>query len=295
MSNEKSTNNVNPTTNQSPINEIPYLIQNKYPSTTDALLYDNTTSEYYAEPTNILIKETLSENDATVASNQLKEITVKDVEFSNPNRIKRRFEKSNDVKKERVKSYGEVFTPTWVIKLQIDECDNCYKEDDLETYVNRIWLEITCGEAPYIVNRIDLETNELIPIYDRIGFLDRKLIKINEQCNDLEEWRQLVLQAYKASFGFELNGDSLYFARENMLSTYYEFYVDKWKSDPIEADMVMIAIVIGCTMFQMDGLKYTTTVFYFDSETGEYQTEEIKARIPDWEKNEMIPFENILK
>ena len=57
--------------------------------------------------------------------------------------------KSRELQKERTKSKAEVFTPTWIVKKQNDEVDNDYQNDELETYVKRKWLEITCGEGPY--------------------------------------------------------------------------------------------------------------------------------------------------
>lgn len=49
-------------------------------------------------------------------------------------------------------------------------------------------LEITCGEAPYIVSRYDAATGEIIPIERRIGILDRKLRVVNENTETEEDW-----------------------------------------------------------------------------------------------------------
>ena len=92
--------------------------------------------------------------------------------------------KSNDLKKERTKSKAEVFTPSWIVKKQNDAVDENYMDDSLEKYVSRKWLEITCGEAPYMVSRYEMETGELIPIEERVGFVDRKLKRINKEVSD---------------------------------------------------------------------------------------------------------------
>ena len=44
-----------------------------------------------------------------------------------------------------------------------------------EDYVKSKRLEISCGEAPYLVSRYDTVTGKTIKIEDRIGLLDRKL------------------------------------------------------------------------------------------------------------------------
>ena len=41
-------------------------------------------------------------------------------------------------------------------------------------YVNDKRLEVSCGEAPYIVSRYDTVTGIIIDPKDRIGILDRK-------------------------------------------------------------------------------------------------------------------------
>lgn len=49
-----------------------------------------------------------------------------------------------------------------------------------KAYVDSQRLEITCGEAPYLVSRYDATTGELIlPPIRRIGMLDRKLRIVN--------------------------------------------------------------------------------------------------------------------
>ena len=54
-------------------------------------------------------------------------------------------------------------------------------------------LEITCGEAPYIVSRYDAATGELLEIKQRIGILDRKLRVVNE--NTVNEKRMVQVGA----------------------------------------------------------------------------------------------------
>lgn len=87
--------------------------------------------------------------------------------------IKPRALKTADMQKKRTKSKAEVFTPTWIVKKQNDILEKAYKDDDLPTYVSRKWLEITCGEAPYMTTRYDMEKGELIPLSQRQGFVDK--------------------------------------------------------------------------------------------------------------------------
>jgi len=164
--------------------------------------------------------------------------------------------KTKDLQKERTKTKAEVFTPTWIVKKQNDAVDENYKNDDLETYVKRKWLEITCGEAPYMTSRYDMETGVIVPICERVGFVDRKLSRINAEISDKAEWQRLAELAYKSSYGFEWNGDSLLLARENLLYTYRDYYAAKWNKEPLYGLFEEIAKIISYNVFQMDGLKY---------------------------------------
>lgn len=164
--------------------------------------------------------------------------------------------KSSELQKARTKSKAEVFTPTWIVKKQNDAIDLNYSNDNLETYIKRKWLEITCGEAPYMASRYDMDSGKIIPLKKRVGFVDRKLARINSEIHDKAEWHRLAEEAYKASYGFEWNGDSLLLARENLLYTYRDYYFAKWHEEPIYGLFEDIAEIISYNLFQMDGLKF---------------------------------------
>lgn len=107
-----------------------------------------------------------------------------------------------------------------------------------------------------MATRYDMETGEIIPLAERVGFVDRKLQRLNAEVNDKAEWQRLVEQAYQSSYGFEWNGDSLLLARENLLYSYRDYYLAKWQQEPILGLFESIAEVISYNLFQMDGLKY---------------------------------------
>ena len=94
----------------------------------------------------------------------------------------------------------------------------------MQSYVDSRRLEITCGEAPYVVSRYDAATGEIIPIRDRIGLLDRKLRVVNENADGDAEWLKWALRALQSSYGYEFQGDNLLIARVNVLITFAEHY-----------------------------------------------------------------------
>lgn len=202
------------------------VIRERMPNILDILLIDRTTSTGQ-ETKNIIWANDNYLKYGTKSYGATQHIYPPLITGSNGYLIMPRALKDKKLQKARTKSKAEVFTPTWIVKKQNDEVDKNYQNDDLEVYVKRKWLEITCGEAPYMATRYDMGTGEIIPLTERVGFVDRKLKRINSEVEDKAEWQRLVEEEYKASYGFEWNGDSLLLARENLLYTYWDYYFEK--------------------------------------------------------------------
>lgn len=198
------------------------------------------------------------------------ELTVSSVLGLNNEELQPRVHKSKEYQKGRTKERAEVFTPSWICKDMNDFCDSEWfgvekeklkyvfdKKHTLKKYIELRKLEITCGEAPFIVSRYDASTGESLSIKDRIGFLDRKLQVINENIDDSKEWLKFVKMAYNSSYGYEYQGDNLLKARLNLLITFVEYFGYKFKSTPDLKDLKNISEIISKNIWQMDGLKYT--------------------------------------
>ncbi|MBV7435626.1 Eco57I restriction-modification methylase domain-containing protein [Cardiobacteriaceae bacterium TAE3-ERU3] len=210
--------------------------------------------------------------------------------------------KALELQKIRTKSQAEVFTPVDIVKKQNDVVEADYANDDLEHYVKRKWLEITCGEAPYMATRYDMQTGAIIPISMRVGFVDRKLSRINAEVNDEDEWLRLAAEAYRSSYGFEWSGDSLLLARENLLYTFCDYYAAKWGAEPPLNLLEEIAVIISFNLFQMDGLKGILPLSDSHELIGYGQLTLLdtaddlpslsggRAQIMDWDANKMVLF-----
>lgn len=230
----------------------------------------------------------------------------------------------------RTRKKAEVFTPAWVCCLMINALDEDWfgrpdvfgqlngqewvpqdgeielpKRRRWQTYVDSRILEITCGEAPYIVSRYDMGTGEIIPIKDRIGILDRKLRIVNENAGSEEEWLKWTLRAYQAVYGYEYQGDNLLIARFNLLLTFTDYMQERWGRQPSEKELNEVAKVISWNIWQMDGLKaaipigalyeeyHQMTLFemFQDESKAEDSAEHIPCRIYDWRgQNKSIEF-----
>ncbi len=159
----------------------------------------------------------------------------------------------------RTRDKAEVFTPLSIVKQMNDACDTVpITGDNWQTYVALLKLEITCGEAPFIVSRYDpvSDSQELLPLDKRIGFLDKKLSVVSKYCNTKEDWLNWAKIAFQSSYGYEWQGDSLLIARENLLYSFIDYYQAQFSEPPSSELQKEIAEIIVWNIFQMDGLKY---------------------------------------
>ncbi|HFR3713943.1 TPA: Eco57I restriction-modification methylase domain-containing protein [Streptococcus suis] len=218
------------------------------------------------------------------------------------NLIQPRSEKSKYEQKDRTKVRAEVFTPTWLVKQQIDAVDQDFQNLDLEAYLNLKWLEITCGEAPYMVSRYDTVTGQALDLEERVGFLDRKLHRLSQQVHEEEAWFQGAVTAYQNAYGYEYQGDSLLLARENLLASFIDYYQAKFDQEPSPSQKQTIAQIISYNVLQMDGLTYTSPYsqqakeavqLSLFEEIAEQTSQPQKAQIKDWKTNELIDFERL--
>ena len=170
--------------------------------------------------------------------------------------IRPRVLKSKENQTDRSKDMAEVFTPSWICNAQNNLVEDALPNDmTWQDYVRLTCLEITCGEAPYLVSRYDAATGESIPLEKRVGLLDRKLRFVNEKTETKEEWFEWVQIAYQNTYGYEWQGDNLLLAREALLYTFIDYYQAKFCEYPAEANILKIADIISWNLWQMDGLK----------------------------------------
>lgn len=234
--------------------------------------------------------------------------------------IKTRARKALEHQEKRTKKRAEVFTPLWIVnkmnnyadeewfgKKDIFNKDNKIefpKDKNWKDYIASTRLEITCGEAPFLATRYDVETGEYIPIKDRIGILDRKLRVVNENAITEKEWIEWANKALQATYGYEFQGDNLLIARVNILLTMEEYIIDKFKRKPTIEEYKTFIKVIVWNIWQMDGLTGTVPFYerkeyvqitLFDEYSEEDELIQKACRIYDWTKRKSIEFISLKK
>lgn len=227
-----------------------YLL--KKDSLLDILLQDKTTG-------NNILWATDSYEQKGKKYAPLAPITSDLVTGKNGKLIQPRAAKSKEEQLLRTRDKAEVFTPLSIVKQMNEACDTKrVTKNNWQEYVSLLKLEITCGEAPFIVSRYDpvSDKQELLPLAERVGFLDKKLTVVSKYCTTQDEWIKWAKIAFQSSYGYEWQGDSLLIARENLLYTFIDYYKDKFKKNPSLEHQKEIAEIIVWNIFQMDGLKY---------------------------------------
>lgn len=253
-------------------------LREQYPEVLETLLLDHTTQQN-------IFWATDNYNQLGINYTFKAPILPELITGENGNVIMPRVQKDKEMQLSRVRNMAEVFTPSWICNAQNNLIDNAWfgyenvfnKETSVHNGLNtwkvnpekiifpdgKTWkqyvldtrLEMTCGEAPYITSRYDTTTGEFIPIENRIGFLDRKLRIINENVETASLWLKAAQDAYKNTYAFEWQGDSLLLAREALLYTFIENYELKFGKQPSLDSIKQIAYIISWNVWQMDGLK----------------------------------------
>lgn len=298
-----------------------------YPKILPTLLLDRTTKRNIVWATDDY-KEVSSLHKAN------EEITVASITGKYSELIAPRIAKSRELQTSRTKNKAEVFTPSWICNEQnniVDEAwfgrSNVFNHtsdkswtsttEKIEfpnksskswvSYVDEQRMEITCGEAPYLVSRYDATTGKIISLNQRIGLLDRKLRVVKENTNDETDWLKWSKRAFESIYGFEYQGDSLLLARENLLATYVDYMRDSLNRKPTESELLSIATIISWNIWQMDGLTgyppycseihANTQPTLFDFEETEKNIDSqtsTSCRIKDWRANKINTFNDLL-
>ena len=245
--------------------------------------------------------------------------------------IEPRVSKSLAQQQERTRNKAEVFTPSWICNKMNNYCDAEWfgrpavfnietgqdwiptetpiqfeKPEDWKRYVDSKRLEITCGEAPYIVSRYDASTGEIIEIKKRMGLLDRKLRVVNENTDNEEDWLKWTIRAYQSTYGYEFQGDSLLIARVNLLVTFVDYMQERWNRVPTTDELKMIVNIICWNFWQMDGLSGTvplgkledefrqmTFLDFIEGEEKKEKPKKVQCRIFDWRSKESVEFNSL--
>ncbi len=254
------------------------------------------------------------------------EIRPEQIAFENFDLIKTRARREAKQRTERTRRHAEVFTPLWIVKKMCDAADEEWfggedgspktdgavrrrfaEERTWKKYADARRLEITCGEAPFLVTRYDTETGEEIPVEDRIGFLDRKLRAVSENAADVDEWKRWAFRAVQSVYGYELQGDNLLIARVNVLCSVEEHMVHRWRQEPDKAWLEKLCTVICWNLWQMDGIKGCVpaepqpseeqlSLFLSEPQNeqgnlfGEKEEKKIDCRLFDWREKQSISY-----
>lgn len=204
-------------------------------------------------------------------------ITVSAITGKHGSIIMPRALKTRDEQLRRSRQMAEVFTPAWLVKKMNDAIDDEWNraldrlEGEMESwqrYVLTMELEISCGEAPFLTSRYDTVTAEPIPIDERVGLLDRKLKRVNEEASD-EEWTRWALLALAHVYGYEWQGDNLLLAREALLATFVDYHEQRFSCRPAQDIIRKAAEIIAWNVWQMDGLKAVVPASCHDEKTVE--------------------------
>lgn len=246
------------------------------------------------------------------------------------NVIQPRILKAVDEQQNRTRDKGEVFTPAWLCCQMNNYLDeewfgkpDVFNKMDGKTWIvneepvafsdSKTWqqyvdsrrLEITCGEAPYIVSRYDTASGDLIlPLKSRIGLLDRKLRIVNENTVTEEEWFKWAVRAVQSVYGYEYQGDNLLIARINLLMTFTDYLEERLGRYATSSELNKVSNIISWNLWQMDGLtgnvpkaaitSHQTQMSLFENYENNIDVPvSIPCKVFDWRRDRSLDYNEI--
>lgn len=250
--------------------------------------------------------------------------------------IQPRVSKAHEQKNSRTRDKAEVFTPSWICNAQNNLVDEHWfgrpdvfnipqgnswtansskivfpadKKHTWKCYVDARRMEVSCGEAPYLVSRYDTVTGEPIELLSRIGLLDRKLSVVTENASNESEWLKWSYRAYESVYGFEFQGDNLLLARENLLYTFIDYMWHALKRSPTLAELKKVATIISWNLWQMDGLTYGPPLSDIQEEINQLSMSDFldsealivqkpaqtRCKIKDWRSKVIVEYYSLVK
>ena len=130
----------------------------------------------------------------------------------------------------RVKKYGEVFTPTWLVKKMCDMLG----EESPEAFddIGKTFLEPACGNGQFLVE-----------------ILTRTL----EHCETVEQG----LTALKSIYGIDIMQDNVEESKKRMFDIFIAYFPKAPASTGlIAADILQRNIVCGDSLHNLDGIMH---------------------------------------
>jgi hypothetical protein len=290
----------------------------------DFFCYNNGKNKVEFKLKDILLKDRTTGRNIIWAADDYKDFKPTDeIIYDDISLIKPRYEKVREQQKSRTKKRAEIFTPAWICNLQNNLLDEKFfgRKNVFNTVEGQNWtpttekipfdgekwqdyilqkcLEITCGEAPYLVSSYDAVTGESISLENRIGLLDRKFRVVNENTNSEAEWIDWAIKAVQSCYGYEFQGDSLFLARWNIFSTFKEYFKKQFHKDPEPEILNEVAEIISWNLWQMDGLKFK--IPYEDKLQGDLfndstpKNSKIFCQIKDWKTGKTFNYKDLLQ
>ena len=156
------------------------------------------------------------------------------------------------------------------------------------------------------MSRYDTVTGAAIPIPARVGILDRKLRVIGERIEDANKWFDWAQKAVQSCYAYDIQGDNVLLARENVLATLSEHHLFQFGFPMSKDQLRRVAIIISWNIWQMNGLTYSAPfseepvvndqVNWFSEMGGQTEfKQEIPCCIMDWQEEIVIPYRTLIK
>lgn len=139
--------------------------------------------------------------------------------------------------KERVQSYGEVFTAEREAHAMLDLVKNEARS------IDSTFLEPACGNGAFLS---EILRRKLNTVFRLVGMHDA----------DCEYW---ATRAFSTVYGIDIMADNIAEARDRLFNDFFARFVNRYKHQPTHICMDSIRIILSRNIQQADSLTYKTS------------------------------------
>lgn len=103
------------------------------------------------------------------------------------------------VSEDKVKDFGEVFTPDSIVNDMLDLVDNKTPNEEIDSYINKTYLEPSCGDGQFLIR-----------------ILYRKLMRVKEL--PIEQRQLALIKSLCSIYGVDIQSDNIIKSHKRMFN-----------------------------------------------------------------------------
>lgn len=236
----------------------------------------------------LIEQKSLNSKKSKISTKNLKESSERKTSHTSESAIKNnQKQKENLIKsKKRVKKFGEVFTPEFIVKQMCDLCEPTISQVDKKVF------EPTCGNGNFLVEILNRKLNSVPDFYTKI----KKQKNARSKKAQAEIYEFCLILAISNVYAVDIQEDNVEESRERLKEIIYK-HIKNIKNSFFfleTIDKILSSnIIVGNTLTQKNELKFFDLKPNFDNLTFEISEHSLQDIEKAYMKTKSANLENL--